>query len=1159
MPVIGLVTEGLKSCRACCIRNLSHQFGPTDKCFYLKGRLTVTKSIGFVLVSLLFHRYKLHEDGFWRLQTVRLESMEVSQQLLGQKMPASAHGSDDDDDDDSDDGHRLAIDEGSHPIPTGKRGRAAASKRVKTKSLAKDSQPQVEIHQAHSAENNDFVNPAISNGESADRTQGIATEASREASRRGGKRKRSDSGGEGGKNSNTDPGITSEGDSKAKRGRSVAADPVAPSSPKTRSSPSKPASGRPKLKGKSLISIAAKAAGLDTLEGEKEGERHHHFSMPSVEDLSSLQAVSGIGAEDESQTHSHPLTSEDKHTGAQVRQRKCKSSSSNSPNKNVVPERPVRKTRAMPSRFSPRCLNQKQGQPHSSLSPATNSRCSISSSPSGAGRKTRADSKLAITDSDKSPATASVLSASPAWWMPPSVEGGGESGLEEGETGSAGETPHYGTDTDFSEYNPDSPGSSTSVYAINPQYIMQLRQRLQQQQDQGKQQQEQEEWQEQPQEQDQRLQQLQQDQIVEEFEQSRTESNCETLSGHLPSISQSLGNPASDKQSEIISQLHSPPYKNQPSLSNQHTSPSIVTLSSSQNGTSLCQSHPDAGALSSHENGDRMLPATESDDSVSASGLTCPITPTSAASLIHHHREDTNDSWFALLTQAELCREEQQKEGKQLPVSPGGFAEVFVASVSQLTSLESSSLSTVPATPFLSPEKASSTSTRSPPKAMFPSPEKSFFTIGWALGAGVSPVKQEWKLQAPSEDCRISQGTGSGSETRHAAVKSKLESICKEEELDRDPEQGSHGRVVDSGSCSSATGAAANMNNSNSCRVTDPSGAPINIVTCVPDSDPDTSKMDETNKSCHLQTLQTVSNISTNSTSSSCNDSEPVVEGRSVVVCGDSGMVMYGDQADPGTPQELYQIVQGPDGEYQMVGLTSADLCNFVDSEGRSIMFPHIPLNSSDISSDQTVANSTNQVSVITVDENGGWVVTHGAENTEDRKAQISETDCYKNQDGGTGTHCDTAIVKMEPASHIHPSSGQTMLDSDVTTETCEPTLVQDRDESKVERTQVEDVQLAITEEATQTLTVCLSELVNLESNDGSVLQNATMVRFDCGGNDTTTSSRKPHAVDTGMGASDDISDKVCDDKDTSDLYNLQMLGEVALSSKNPADVSQGD
>ncbi|RUS83919.1 hypothetical protein EGW08_008333 [Elysia chlorotica] len=584
-------------------------------------------------------RYKLHEDGFWRLQTVRFESMEVSQQLLGQKIIPSRPGSDDDDEEGeeqeeekeeeeentSDDSHRLAIDDGVKSPR--KRARADSTNRRHSKRTSRVALSESEIPQSESPEAETETYPAacvkvttrivqcerdsdpvlsdkvitsstVRKSPNKDpesitgthtrhagrirRKSAVApTEATRDESGdgqmegcsenlSGKKRRRSAFGNDGSSNHAVDSATSPDCDRPVKRGRSVV------ETSTSRSSPAKSlGAGRRGSRRQSLISLAAAAAGLSTLEDQTDEADGVHFSMPSMEDLSSALTVTNSEAENHDPALSRgtcrisePRIAEDRQAGVKTRHRKARATAtltnisvtSNASDaadggKKAVDGRPVRKSRALPSRFaSRRGVLENPLPPHSSssTSPPSNpveisNRTSLTASSSSAcSPKTGADGNggrttTTTTIKDLSPTAASTTSCShSAVAMATQCVEGGEFGaaLDEGETTSVCATPHYGTDTDFSEYNPDSPCSSTSVYSINPQYVRQLRQRLHQQQ----QQQQEEQLQQHQQQQQQQLQQQQQQQHSKKNNYNSSSSSSSSKKSNYNSSSRSSTN-----------------------------------------------------------------------------------------------------------------------------------------------------------------------------------------------------------------------------------------------------------------------------------------------------------------------------------------------------------------------------------------------------------------------------------------------------------------------------------------------------------------------------------------------------------------------------------------------------------------------------------------
>ena len=1049
----------------------------------------------------------------------------MSQQLLGQKIP-SRQGSDDDDDEgeDSDDSQRLTIDDRSQILTEKEKARTVSQRNCKRNSNAESSDTQrkanpsacdkvISRRTVKSVKENIDSNrgkkkpvTAPTDAPCTDRQDG-QVEVSRQNPSRSCKRKRSATVGESPSDHSRDPAITPDSERPAKRGRGGVQNPT------TRSSPSKASSVKPDLRGQSLISLAAVAAGLDTFEyhvEEKGGAQGDHFSMPTMEDLSSTPAASSSGVESESHTGSHTLSSktgiggksepqiEDPHTGAQTRYRKSKAVSATSEDKIVGSSRPVRKVRALPSRFSRRSLGENEAALRSSKSPVSSNASPTSSSPK-AGRLYADESKA--KRADVSPAAASFVS-SPSVWMVPSVEGG-ESLADEGDAASAGVTPHYGTDTDFSEYNPDSPCSSTSVYSINPQYVMQLRQRLQQQQQQ------------------------------QSPHPSDHVSDCDNRAEQsVPPES------ASDAE-------HDP-----------------VSSKSSQNTIAMTSSTTD----NNH--------------------------PVTSAALHAHHRDDTNDSWFALLTQAELCREEQQKQ--QLIGSPGQFAEVIVGSSSQLSSivggiqaLNRDSIQPLPQQQQQDTEPSSNTLSQclnqsqtlnsmspqkgtvtplSPPKAMFPSPEKSFFTIGWALGAGVSPIKQEWKLQASSEDLpRSSVGIN------HAQA---INSAMDQEEPSGSEDDAGHDLAETITDCSSKSKVPININKSKCSSEMDYQGAGTSSVACVPDITPD----HWTDSHETLQTVSTEGNTSADAEGAIILPAFTPSEEGGVLVLSDTSMGMCGGEVDACPPQELYQIVEGPDGEYQMVGLTSADLYNFVDSEGRSLMFSQ---------TSQGVDNAMgnyNRPSIITVeesiDQDTSGIKSAGNDSNKDRSSiangssltRLKSLECADPQlhavqrseqmlgQDGAGWEGDVptedlseeeTIPQFVPAGYVEIKIGREgraqqsggadgtsihaggSLSSDI----CGSSSAGDF-EAKNLGTSKAQSEVAL--------------LVSSVEGQGQYGRNR-----NSSGGDENANNNNNNAEDVDNPVSCERNDK-CDgeEKDDGGLYNLQMLGEVALSSEVPARVA---
>ncbi|GFR77401.1 histone H4 transcription factor [Elysia marginata] len=1154
-------------------------------------------------------RYKLHEDGFWRLQTVRLESVEVSEQLLGKKIRSRQGSDDDDSDDDSDDSQRLTIDE------SGKRGnrnaKAGPAKSSKTNSRTKKSGSQVETRSSPrkgraSAEHLSSNHPSLESQKdkntdvsregsscevqsetSLESEQEPGNDASRKNTRRRCKRKRIASEEEGADNCNTDSLCNHDRRRPGKKTKTIAQDPSPELGISTRSSPSKTANGKANGSDKSLILLAAAAAGLDTQSDqikEDTDTQGKQLSMPSIDDFSSAQAVSHLGADGESQTDSDAVSSnkcyvelhsEDQSKDTQINHRKAKSSPVPSGGKKADSGRPVRKGRAMPTRFSTRRSNIFQELSQSSSTPVFRG----SSATSRFSPKAAKDKELECERVDMSPAAASTISSSSAW-MPPSVEGF-ESLVDESDAASACATPRYGTDTDFSEFNPDSPGSSTSVYAINPQYIQMMKERLQQQQ---------------------RQQQQQCSQVSE-------------VSG-----------------SETPAEPPEPP------------AASITSVLSSQN------SDPVTGDLSHHQS---STSAESADPVISSTNSDLPREAPAAA--FAHHREDTNDSWFALLTQAELCREEQQRQ--QLPESsPSQYAEVIVGSGSQLSSLagvgacmveqeaghlveplqqqreqedenqtyhhhhhlhiqqqqETQPYSTIvsPSTNTYtstsmstSPRKATTSSSLSPPKAMFPSPEKSFFTIGWELGAGVSPIKQEFKFLVPPEDVSRPSVKFDHSLERDSVV-AEIELKCDEDaglNFERD--------TANSSSTNKSSAGDSNSNNGSIAASSQVASAP---------------NLGLESEEGRLETLQAVSNIASISTTvvsdPPVGTSLPAVtaeEGEKVVVLNDTGIVMCGDATDASAPQELYQVVEGPNGEYQIMGLTSADLYNFVDSEGRSVVFSQTAdATGIDNSTDQVVTNCTDS-SFVAVDKSTGLVL-HGVETVQDGSGCISGTHNNSSQDvdkEGETTPCkiDTASgdTGLELTSQnmpcLNPQNSEVAVGSgNIQTEgdTIEGI-------SSVDQTCAVVVELGAASLQSHNAYTCsirkpgqvdyvetdsqgnldsnvkdrgkvLGDLSTTSSSDDAETLNAEEVVSEPGGLRDTDSTTRQGQEDgetkeegqasrnvnnnnssevNGANVRDDDEvdkkDDNNDDKDGSGLYNLQMLGDVALSSDGPVEASR--
>ncbi|GFO11061.1 histone h4 transcription factor [Plakobranchus ocellatus] len=1274
-------------------------------------------------------RYKLHEDGFRRLQTIRFESIEVSQQLLGQNLSPGSDDDDDDDNDDDDDDEEEDVDDHHHKdngvpgefighkhsqiVTTEKTseqsGGSASKKRQRSPKAGKkgnvnetSAEPQTQSSE-YSAETRDVAKthsldtlslfkkekgemvPGESDSPGEADTfsscthvatsplktsttlgtgQGFEPEVRRLPSR-GGKRKRQ-SCEDGdfahdieGKDKDSDCSLL-PAEKKATR-RSTAA--VRESSV-NKSPPAKRAKTRAETKVREVNSHAAASAGLDTHERDMQEERPAHgqpLSMPSMDELSSLAvSVSSAAAEHDSQTSDQPPSTNLKsppRVKHSRRARTCKHThaSSDHPPSKLVNDPSVNMT-ALTSDFKAPEKGSRTGtcrwstggrgsqSSHSSTrgrlgSPASHSASSqkgvlASASTPGSEIENEDGEVDAERFAETSPSVNITSTLGPtSAWMPPSVDS--ESLLDEAEVPSDCATPYYGTDTDYSEYTADSPGSSTSVYTINPQYFKQLQQQRRQPQHQQS-----PRSLESPAEQSQPVTPpvctgasasspsvhsmqmpdhitshtashvtshsihaehmtsswsalLTQAEILREEQQQQQQNHedfslgtfAEVFVGSRMPLASDSGNLSATQTVGISTASTIPPVSKMPGSCSERPSPvchsSVQTTVRPLTGAPLSPAQVrflhkvspikvDPSPPSSPRNVANSLEF--SDSLLSSSGPACKLEVKDLKEEPKLSAENLsglcNEAWNNVLTRqvsenplnttsestsssdrinsanslmntdghfydapSHEILEARSCTGSQASLTPACVA--YSTCCSETTSVCSNPAtkptSTCAAGSFLSPRKGTS---QSQPRALFPSPEKSFFTIGWAVGAGISPVKQEWQVPASSGE---PPDTNADSEVAHSQQPRFHTTDC-----------------VAVGPCQSYAGSCSSQDHYTS----------------------QTANIDHTSDTHNIETLQAVRSISSAGISDHDRTAQPlglsfvdhavttdaevthvsVIDPPEGQFVDGAGSVMSQAVLDSSGTGVLYHLVQGPDGEYHIVGLTDTDLYSMVNSSGGTV----------DLSSSQQGAVEGHNTKSQT---ESGVLIPQNTNYVEDKTPPTLDTIITNHSEQGVASH---ACENTEADSQISDKALETSNRPECTLsfDTSGFAVVGVADFRARQHMEVDYSQ------AVKPFSVggkCEEAVADVNGSSLSLSHSTLAADCECESEEDSARGqptglpRDDHCkVDHGDGddGNDGGSSSITSDKDSGALYNLQMLGEVALSSKlpcyTPADSSPG-